>query len=322
MNEIDYNVEYRRLKDSTFEEVLADPLSDNVREDIERIKQMIPYGEGFKRVYQILIKHQLSVINCGRLFLKTLSNTELMNKLKDEFLVKEPTVNQEYINEFITQFDIEQFKKQILAHDNDKFMNKELEKKYIYALGCISIYFEKKKLNDDEFHRIKAFQRSLMRAHGLNNPHHMEYYSEPVELTNEILVEHCIDSLSVGVPINGEIVGEFILNGMKEQIVFENKKNADRIKYIIYVVRYEIFKELEPFAQIIEDKESIGKDIRQAKRDIKEKFKEIMRRPIDDGYEENMKIMHDDEHKFLEYLESNKYVDVQEALKHKNDLFK
>ena len=40
------------------------------------------------------------------------------------------------------------------------------------------------------------------------------------------------------------------------------------------------------------------------------------------GYEENMKIMHDDEHKFLEYLESNKYVDVQEALKHKNDLFK
>ena len=54
-----------------------------------------------------------------------------MNKLKDEFLVKEPTVNQEYINEFITQFDIEQFKKQILAHDNDKFMNKELEKKYI-----------------------------------------------------------------------------------------------------------------------------------------------------------------------------------------------
>ena len=30
-------------------------------------------------------------------------------------------------------------------------MNKELEKKYIYALGCISIYFEKKKLNDDEF---------------------------------------------------------------------------------------------------------------------------------------------------------------------------
>ena len=25
MNEIDYNVEYRRLKDSTFEEVLADP---------------------------------------------------------------------------------------------------------------------------------------------------------------------------------------------------------------------------------------------------------------------------------------------------------
>ena len=89
MNEIDYNVEYRRLKDSTFEEVLADPLFENVREDIERIKQMIPYGEGFKRVYQILIKHQLSVINCGRLFLKTLSNTELMNKLKDEFLVKE-----------------------------------------------------------------------------------------------------------------------------------------------------------------------------------------------------------------------------------------
>ena len=38
MNEIDYNVEYRRLKDSTFEEVLADPLFDNVREDIERIK--------------------------------------------------------------------------------------------------------------------------------------------------------------------------------------------------------------------------------------------------------------------------------------------
>ena len=40
------------------------------------------------------------------------------------------------------------------------------------------------------------------------------------------------------------------------------------------------------------------------------KFDEIMERPIDDGYEENMKIVHDDEHKFLEYLESNKYVDT------------
>ena len=94
-----------------------------------------------------------------------------------------------------------------------------------------------------------------------------------------------------------------------KKILLKNSKNI--INYS-FSAKWEFGKKGSP----------LGKDIKQAKRDIKEKFKEIMRRPIDDGYEENMKIMHDDEHKFLEYLESNKYVDVQEALKHKNDLFK
>ena len=52
------------------------------------------------------------------------------------------------------------------------------------------------------------------------------------------------------------------------------------------------------------------------------KFDEIMERPIDDGYEENVRVIHNDMKEFLEYLESNKYVDIQEALKHKRDLFK
>ena len=52
------------------------------------------------------------------------------------------------------------------------------------------------------------------------------------------------------------------------------------------------------------------------------KFDEIMERPIDDGYEENVRVTHNDMKEFLKELEINKQADIQEALKHMSDLFK
>ena len=52
------------------------------------------------------------------------------------------------------------------------------------------------------------------------------------------------------------------------------------------------------------------------------KFDGIMERPIDDGYEENVRVIHNDMKEFLKELEINKQADIQEALKHKRDLFK
>ena len=59
------------------------------------------------------------VLMCGRLVVKTMKDTELINRIKEEFLDKDMKANPEYINEFVQQFDIEQFKKQVLEHDNE-----------------------------------------------------------------------------------------------------------------------------------------------------------------------------------------------------------
>ena len=80
------------------EEVLNDPLFADVRKETEEVEKTITHEEGIIREHFYLINHQMRIIAYARLLLKTLTNTELMNKLRDEFLAKNKTVNKDYID--------------------------------------------------------------------------------------------------------------------------------------------------------------------------------------------------------------------------------
>ena len=208
MSEIDYEKEFERLKDSSFDEILNDQIFADVKEDIEEIMKTVTFEEGMVKEYEHLIRHQKIMLMCGRLVVKTMKDTELINRLKEEFLDKDMKANPEYINEFVQQFDIEQFKKQVLAHDNDKFTNKELIEKYGHT-GRIVKYNSKKKMRNEHYYKIRKFQRSLIIIHKLNNPQHIKTLTEENDLPNELIMEQCIDNLSSDV-LNSGLIGKWI----------------------------------------------------------------------------------------------------------------
>ena len=63
MSEIDYEKEFERLKDSSFDEILNDQIFADVKEDIEEIMKTVTFEEGMVKEYEHLIRHQ-KIMEC------------------------------------------------------------------------------------------------------------------------------------------------------------------------------------------------------------------------------------------------------------------
>lgn len=70
MSEIDYEKEFERLKDSSFDEILNDQIFADVKEDIEEIMKTVTFEEGMVKEYGHLIRHQKIVFNVWKISCK------------------------------------------------------------------------------------------------------------------------------------------------------------------------------------------------------------------------------------------------------------